>query len=180
MLTQTEAPFAVASDARIHMAGALAILTGMIAAIGVVLLVAIFLLFALKSTDLGLRAGWLNDICVAIQYALTIPLALVLHRILLPHNARWMLLATLLGIAGMVAIVLLQLALVFDLLAFERQVGWVTLAMFGAVGPWLVITGLAARSTGKMPHSVAMSLLAVPYLGFPAWAIWLGRRLLAW
>lgn len=180
MQSQIEAFQTSPSEARIHLFGALAIVTGVVAAIGVVLLVAMFLLFALKNMELGLRVGRLNDICVAIQYTLTIPLALLLHRLLLPHNARWMPIATALGILGMVAIVLLQLALVFELLPFERQVGWVTLAMFGAVGPWLVIIGLAARSTEKMPHSLLMSLLAVPYLGFPAWAIWLGKRLLAW
>jgi hypothetical protein len=47
------------------------------------------------------------------------------------------------------------------------------------VGLWLVITGYLGRSTGRLPHSLRMSLLAVPYFGYPIWALWLGRRLLA-
>jgi len=77
-------------------------------------------------------------------------------------------------------VIALQLALVFGVLPFERQVGWVSLAMFVGVGSWLVITGLAARSTGRLPNSVIMSAVAVPYLGYPIWAFWLGRRLLSW
>ena len=65
-------------------------------------------------------------------------------------------------------------------MTFERQVVWVSLAMIGGVGTWLVIAGLVARSTGKLPHSVLMSSLAVPYVGYPLWAFWLGQHLLAW
>jgi hypothetical protein len=46
------------------------------------------------------------------------------------------------------------------------------------VGLWLVITGYLARSTGKLPHSLRMSIIAVPYFGYPLWAFWLGRHLL--
>ena len=71
-------------------------------------------------------------------------------------------------------------ALVLGLLPFERQAGWVSLALFVGVGAWLVITGLVARATGRMPNSLLMSGLAVPYLGYPVWAFWLGRLLLRW
>jgi hypothetical protein len=74
----------------------------------------------------------------------------------------------------------LQLALVLGVLTFEKQVVWVSLAMIVGVGAWLVITGLMARSTGRLPNSVVMSAVAVPYLGYPVWAFWLGRHLLGW
>ena len=78
----------------------------------------------------------------------------------------------------MLVVVGLQLALVFDLIAFEQQVGWVSLAMLIGVGTWLMITGFVARSTGRFPHSVLMSSIAVPYIGFPVWAFWIGMQLL--
>jgi uncharacterized membrane protein SirB2 len=88
--------------------------------------------------------------------------------------------ATIIGIASMLVVVGLQLLLIFQVLPFEQQVVWVSLAMILGVGSWLVITGMVARSTGRMPNSVLMSALAVPYLGFPVWAFWLGQILLAW
>jgi hypothetical protein len=74
----------------------------------------------------------------------------------------------------------LQLLLIFGVLTFERQVIWVSLAMILGVGSWLVITGWVARSTGRLPNSLLMSILAVPYVGYPVWAFWLGQQLLGW
>ena len=122
----------------------------------------------------------LNDICVALQYLLTIPIALVLYQILLSYNPALIRGATIVGVGGMLLTFGLQLLLIFGVLTFERQVLWVSLAMILGVGSWLLITGLAARSTGRLPNSVMMSFLAVPYIGYPVWAIWLGQRLLGW
>jgi len=80
----------------------------------------------------------------------------------------------------MIVVILLQLALIYGVLTFEQQAGWVTLAMIGGVGSWLLVTGFAARSTGRLPHSVLMSALTAPCLGYPVWAFWVGRRLLGW
>jgi hypothetical protein len=168
------------SDPLIRAAGSFAIVSGIISAIGVVFLMAMFVFFATPFKTLGLMFGKLNDICVALQYLLTIPMALALYRILLPHNPGLIRIATSVGIAAMIVVILLQLALIFGVLAFERQVGWVSLAMIVGVGSWLVITGWVAQSTGRLPSSLLMSVLAVPYLGYPIWAFWLGRRLLSW
>ncbi|HMN60864.1 MAG TPA: hypothetical protein PJ988_10895 [Anaerolinea sp.] len=174
-VSQTTAPIS-----SIHIAGGLAVLSGVISAIGVVLLIAMFALFATPYRELGLKIGLLNDICVALQYLLTIPIALALHRVLGVYQPGLMRVATITGIASMVLVVGLQLLLIFKVLPFEKQVVWVSLAMILGVGSWLVITGLLARSTGRMPNSLLMSALAVPYVGYPAWAFWLGRLLLAW
>ena len=168
------------SDPVIRAAGGFAIVSGIISAIGVVFLITMFVLFATPLKTLGLTFGLLNDICVAIQYLLTIPVALALYRILLPYNPALIRLATVVGIAMMLVVIGLQLALIFGVVTFERQVVWVSLAMIVGVGSWLVITGLVARSTGRLPHSLLMSSVAVPYLGYPVWAFWLGRRLLSW
>jgi hypothetical protein len=168
------------SDPVIRAAGGFAIVSGIISAIGVVFLITMFVLFATPLKTLGLTFGLLNDICVAIQYLLTIPVALALYRILLPYNPALIRLATIVGIAMMLVVIGLQLALIFGVVTFEQQGVWVSLAMIVGVGSWLVITGLVARSTGRLPHSVLMSSVAVPYLGYPVWAFWLGRRLLGW
>ena len=170
----------VPSDPLIRAAGGFAIVSGIISAIGVVFLITMFILFATPLKELGLTFGLLNDICVALQYLLTIPIALALYRILLPHNPVWIRIATLVGILAMLAVIGLQLALIFRVLTFQQQALWVSLAMIVGVGVWLVITGLVARSTGRLPNSVVMSAVAVPYVGYPVWAFWLGRHLLGW
>jgi len=160
--------------------GGLAIVSAIIAAVGVVFLIAMFVNFAAGRMEQGQVFGMINDICVALQYALTIPVAIALQRILMPHNARLIRIATAWGIAAMLVIVVLQLLLVFGVLTFAQQGVWASLAILLGVGGWLVATGLVARSTGRFPNSVVLSAVAVPYFGFPAWAYWLGRILLAW
>ena len=168
------------SDSFIHNAGGMAIFTGIVSAIGVVFLIAMFACFATKNTELGLRFGLINDICVALQYLLTIPIALALFQILLAYNPVLIRTATIVGVIAMLLVVGLQLLLIFGVLAFEQQMIWIALAMILGVGSWLVITGLVARSTGRLSNSVFLSLLAAPYIGYPVWAIWLGQRLLSW
>lgn len=168
------------SDSLLRVAGRFALISGVISAVGVALLIAMFALFATPFKTLGLTIGKLNDICVALQYLLTIPVALALYRILLPYNPTLIRIVTVIGIAAMLVVIVLQLALIFGVLTFEQQVPWVSLAMLGGVGLWLLITGRVAQSTGKLPNSMMMSAIAVPYLGYPAWAFWLGRRLLGW
>lgn len=168
------------SFSTIHIAGRVAILSGIISSIGVVFILAMFGFFAMSNDELGSTFGLLNDICVALQYLLTIPIALALHRILVAYNPALIRIATLTGIVALLITVGLQLLLIFKVLTFEQQVPWVSLAMILGVGSWLVITGLVARSTNRLPNSLLMSILAVPYFGFPVWAFWLGQLLLAW
>jgi hypothetical protein len=173
--TQTAIP-----DTFVRAAGGLAIISGIVSTIGVFFLIVMFVFFATPLKSLGARFGLINDICIAIQYLLTIPIALALYQILLPYNPTLIRLATVVGVFMMLVVCGLQLALVLGKLPFEQQVGWVTLAMIVGVGAWLLITGVVARSTGRFPNSMLMSSLAVPYLGYPLWAFWLGRLLLGW
>lgn len=168
------------SDGLIPLAGTGALISAVISAIGVVLFFMMYALFVAQNMAMAFGVGWVNDLCVAIQYALTIPIALALHRILAPHNPAYMRFATPFGIVAMVAVVLLQLTLVFDVLTFEQEVLPVSLAMIVGVGTWLVITGLVARATDRLPHSLALSLAAIPYFGYPVWAFWIGRHLRNW
>ena len=168
----------VTPDMLIRAAGGFAIVSGIISAIGVVFLITMFIFFSTSRQSSGETFGMLNDICVAIQYLLTIPVALALDQILRPYNPALVRLGTIVGILMMLIVTGLQLALVFGVMTFEKQVGWVSLAMLLGVGTWLIITGLVARSTGKFPNSLLMSGLAVPYVGYPVWAFWLGRHLL--
>ena len=123
--------------------------------------------------------GRLNDICVMIQYLLALPIPLALLRLLQTRAPVLSKLAMLIGIVGMMAVVVLQFLLVAGVLSFSEQVGPVTFAMVIMVGAWLVITGYLGRSIGKLPHSLLVSIVAVPYFGYPVWAFWLGCHLLS-
>lgn len=173
-------PHTISSDQVVRAAGGLAIMCGIVSGIGVVLLIGMFVLFGASNLPLGLTFGRLNDIIVALQYLLSIPIALALYRILVPYHPALMRIATIVGIAMMLVVVGLQLLLIVGTLRFEEQVIWVSLAMIVGVGSWLVITGLVARSTRRLPMSVLLSAIAVPYVGYPLWAFWLGRHLLRW
>ena len=176
----SEVSQAAPSVSMIHFTGGIAILSGIISAIGVVFIIAMFVFFATPNKDLGLTFGMLNDICVALQYLLALPVALALYRILVSYNPALIRMATITGIVALLITVGLQLLLIFKVLTFEQQVPWVSLAMILGVGSWLVITGLVARSTNRLPNSLLMSILAVPYVGYPVWAFWLGQQLLGW
>lgn len=126
----------------------------------------------------GGRIGWLNDVFVMIQYALALPIAVVLHRLLRHYHPGFSLAAMVVGIVGMLAVVVLQFMLVVRALTFAQQVVPVTTAIL-VVGGWLVMTGYQGRSTDLLPRGLLMSLLAVPYFGYPIWAFWLGRTLRA-
>lgn len=171
---------AVPSVPIIRITGAIAILSGIISAIGVVLLIAMFASTENPIKILGYRVGTLNDIFVTIQYILAVPLAVALYRILSIHSPALVRAATIAGILSMLAIIILQVLLISKVLTFDQQGLWVSLAMLIGVGSWLVITGLVARSTGRLPHSLLISILAVPYFGYPVWAFWLGLHLLSW
>jgi hypothetical protein len=154
----------------LRMGGWTAYLSGAVAAIGLLLW---FARFAFP----GSVIAWLNDVFVMIQYALAVPIAVSLHSLLRRYDPGLSLSAMVVGIGGMLAVVVLQFLLVVDALTFAQQVVPVTIAIL-VVGLWLVITGYLGRSTGRLPHSLRMSLIAVPYFGYPIWAFWLGRHLL--
>lgn len=157
-------------DPLIRTAGGFAIISGIVSAVGVVFLITMFILFATSHQAQGETIGLLNDICVALQYMMAIPIALALYRILSLINPSLLRIGTIVGIASMLLVIMLQLALVFGILTFQQQDVWASLAMVVAIGTWLIITGITAQSASVFPHSMLMSVIALPYFGYPVWA----------
>lgn len=139
-----------------------------VAAIGVVLW---FARFAFP----GGIVGWLNDLMTLAQYTLGLPIAFALHAVLRRNSPTFSLLALIIGVVGMVAVVVLQLLLLVRAVTFAQQAVPVTIAIL-VVGVWLVATGYLERSIG-VRNSLRMSVLAVPYFGYPIWAWWMARVL---
>lgn len=153
-----------------QIAGWLAVISGAVAAVGVVF-------FILMMTVHG-PFGHLNDICVLLQYLVALPLPLVLHERFKDRSPRLSRFAMICGLTGLVATVVLQYLLVAGLLTFEQQVGAVTFAMLVVVGSWLLITAYLGRAAG-LSGSFWAAVPAVLYFGYPIWAFWLARLLLA-
>jgi hypothetical protein len=132
-------------------AGRLLIASGIVAAVGVAFLVAMFGSFAVGGRGSALPFGRINDVLVLIAYALAAPGVLAVHSVLRPETGRWGGLLALIGLAAIAAIVVLQAMLV--------AVSWI------------------GRASGRMPVGVGLGLLAALYVGYPIWAVRLGRHL---
>ncbi len=159
-----------------RVAGRLLIVSGVVAAAGVAFLVAMFVSFAVGARDSGLPFGRINDVLVLISYALAFPGVLAVRSVLRPQSGRWGDLLALIGLAAIAAIVVLQAMLVAETLTFEQQIGPVSLALL-VFGGWLVVVSWIGRASGRLPLGVGLGLLAALYLGYPIWALRLGRHL---
>ncbi len=158
--------------------GWLAYSSGVVAAVGVVFIVGMYVLFFAGMMTTGERFGSINDAAVLIQYLLALPTPFTLHKLVQGRSPVLSRAAMMIGIVGMIAIIVLQYLFIAGVLTFEQQVGAVSVALL-AVAVWLVVTGYLGRFTGKLPGSLLMSIIGASYVGFPIWAFWLGRRLLS-
>jgi hypothetical protein len=156
-----------------------AYLSGAVAAPGVVALIGMYaVLFAYgEAHPAFLPFGRASDVAVLVQYALALPIPLALHQLLGDRAPRLSLTVTLIAVAAMLAIVVLQVLLLAGVLQFEEQFGLISIAFLILV-IWFVATGYLGRSSRMLPErSVRMSLLGASYFGYPIWAFWLGRHL---
>lgn len=148
--------------------------SGIVGAIGVVFLFALYV--ALFATGRGFGLGEINDAAIVVQYVLMLPIAIVVWQILRPHAPNASLVLLVVGVAGILAIIVLQVLLLAHVLPFRRQIGMVSVA-FLVVAVWFVINGRLARSASRLPQGMALHVLAASYIGYPFWAFSLARRL---
>jgi hypothetical protein len=155
--------------------------SGTVAAVGVPLLIAMYaVIFRYGPRHPAIeRFGIPNDVCVLVQYALAVPIAVALHR----HNRATApllsLTVTTLGIGAMTSIVVLQSLLIAGVIPFEEEVVYVGIAMLILV-IWFLVVGRLGRSSGLLSgRTTLMGLLGASYFGYPIWAFWLARQLQA-
>jgi len=129
--------------------------------------------------QLGYTFGMINDICIATQYLLAVPIVLALYRLLVAQNPPLVRAATVIGLLAICAVIIFQLLLVFGVLPFERQVVWASLSLL-FIGAWIIMVGIAAKSSGLFPWGMGPSIAGATYIGYPYWAFRLGIRFLAW
>lgn len=157
-------------------AGRTLIVSGVLAAVGVAFLAAMFASFAVGAREPALAFGRVNDVLILIAYLLAAPAVMAVRALLRPGAGRAGDTLALVGIVAIAAIVVLQLLLVFGTLTFEEQVGPVSIALL-VLGAWFVVVGWIGSASGVLPRGAWMGLLAALYVGYPIWALWLGRRL---
>ena len=160
-------------------AGAALVASGVLGVAMVATLLAMFVGFGL-GPDLrqtALRIGWLNDALAIVVYALALPAVAAVHVLVRETGEARSVLIAVVGAAGLAAAIYLQWLLVTGALTFEQQIGPVAIALLTA-GAWMVATGWLAQRAGLLPRGLRNGLLGAFYLGYPIWAIDLGRRLL--
>jgi len=161
----------------LQLGGRAAYATAVITPIGLAFLVAIYVAFALGAVSQGLTLGWINDTLAVVTGLLMLPIVVAVHVLLRDRAPQASRLALIVGIGANLTIVILQSLLVAGVLTFEQEIGPVLVAFLALVA-WFVTTGLVGRSTGMLPHGLRMSVLAATYVGYPFWAVWLGRQLI--
>ncbi|MFC2053881.1 hypothetical protein ACFLV7_06220 [Chloroflexota bacterium] len=80
------------------------------------------ILFLIVFFTVGGVFGPLNDIAVIVQYNLILPIAIKVYRLVRPYGPILSQIATLIGIAGMLAVIILQTLLVAGVLPFSQQI----------------------------------------------------------
>jgi len=161
-------------------AGYAAIASGVVGVAMVATLIAMYALFALgpSARDTALKVGWINDVLAIVVYGMALPVVPALHSIVKETGSARSVTLALVGAGSLVATITLQWLLATGRLSFEAQILPVSFALLSA-GVWMVGTGHLARSVGFLPHGVRNGLLGMFYVGYPIWAIDVGRRLLA-
>ncbi len=163
-----------AVDPRLAIAGLRA--SGVIGAIGLGFLVAMFAAFGAGARSAGMALGWVNDVTGIVTLPLALPGVLALHARVRPRTGAAADALLLVGIGAGGTIVVLQVLLVSGAVTFEEQIGPVSLA-FLVLALFFVLYGRLAARSGILPGGTRLGLLAASYAGYPVWAFRIARAL---
>ncbi|MBI3746890.1 MAG: hypothetical protein HY264_10305 [Chloroflexi bacterium] len=162
----------------ITIAGHAAMVSGVLGVAMVATLFVMYGLFAMGpgARDAALEVGWVNDVLAIVVYGMALPVVPALHVLVREAGRTRSVVLALVGGGALVATIVLQWLLASGRMTFEAQILPVSIALLG-VGVWMVGTGALARATGFLPNGVRDGLLGMFYVGYPVWAIDVGRRL---
>jgi hypothetical protein len=162
----------------IRFAASAAWLSGVTGALGVAFLIAMFVAFAVGQEPAGMTLGAVNDTLVIVAYVLAAPTVIALDLVISGEGRIRTSLLTMVGLGAIAAIAVLQGLLVAGALAFEAEVGPVSVALL-VFGAWLVVAGRRGAADGRLPGGTRMGLVGATYFGYPLWAFWVSRHLRA-
>ena len=157
-------------------AGRSALVSSAVSAIGVVSLVLLYVGFIANVESL-LIFGPINDALIIVQYALALPVAVAMHRILKPRSPKPSLVGMLVAFVGIGGVIVFQLLLLTGVMSFSEQIVYASTFLL-VIGVWIVITGFVGRGSGGFGFSIPTIVLGASYLGYPLWIYRVGRYLL--
>jgi hypothetical protein len=120
--------------------------------------------------------GPLNDIAVIIQYLLLLPIMFRIHSMLATRSQKLRAAALMVGLAGAIAVIVLQSMLVLGLVTFRRQITLVIPAFLICM-LWFVLVERLGGSKGYVPAGTFFSIMAGLVVGYPFWAFKLAKNL---
>lgn len=161
-------------DPRVAAAGLRA--SGVVGAVGLGFLVAMYAAFGAGARSAGMTLGWVNDVTGVVTLPLALPGMVALHARIRPRSGAAADALLAIGIGSSGAIVVLQALLVSGVLTFEEQIGPVSLAYL-ALATWFVGTGRIAARSGLVPGGTRLGVLAALYVGYPLWAFRVARTI---
>jgi len=164
------------TDGQARLGGAALLVSAVVAIVAIAFLVAMFASFAAGSQADGERYGLINDVLVIVQYALMLPAVVAIHRLSRDRAPKLGAAVLVSGFALVALIALGQGLLVAGVMTFEQQTVPLTI-MFVLLAAWFVAVGSLVGSIGIARRGIVMGLLGATYIGYPAWAWWLGRAL---
>ena len=162
--------------ALLRFAGTLLLVSAALGVVAIGFLAAMFASFAAGAQADGERYGWVNDVLVIVQYALMVPAVVAVSRLARDRRPTAASAIQLSGFALVALIVVGQGLLVTGLMTFDQQTVPLSI-MFILLAAWFVSVGWLVSNLGIARRGVAMGLLAATYIGYPIWAVWLGRAL---
>lgn len=148
-----------------------------VSALGVLCIVLLYLGLFTRTTAL-LVFGPLNDVCVAIQYALVLPVVVAVQRITRVRSPRLSVFATALGALGITGILVFQTLFLAGWMSFATQVPFAAASVL-TIGVWILLAGAMGRRGNGIGSGVTGEILAALYFGYPMWAYRIGQQLLA-
>jgi hypothetical protein len=157
---------AVGGETQMRAIAMVADISAIVSLFAIVFLVAFF--------TLGGVFGPLNDIATVVQHVLLLPIAVFIYS--RRDGGALNRIALLIGLAGMLAVIVLQALLVLGVLPFSQQIKLVIPA-FLVVLVWFLLVERTGRSDDRLPKGLLLHALAGLAFGYPFWAFSLGRRL---
>jgi hypothetical protein len=146
-----------------------------VSVVGLAALFGMFTAFGTGNQAVGQALGTINDVLAFPTLLLMLPAMTELRRLLRPTAGPIVDVLTVVGLVSMAGVLVLQGLLVAGVLPFETQINYVMVDYLG-LAAWFLVTGWVGSRAGLLPKGGRFGALAVSYVGFPAWAIWLARR----
>jgi hypothetical protein len=144
--------------------------------------VAILGILPFATFPFGISLPRLNDSAVLVQYLLALPVILVVFPILRARSPIGGPIIALVGTAGILGTALVQLTWMFEPFGPLDWLEYIVLigTSMAMIGVFLIVTSLYVTSTAQpaLPN-VYRGILAATYFGYPIWAFWLGRQIIA-